>query len=90
MQAEVKRRIQTILIVAMLVAAHARAGFFYERSREADQAIEQEKERHAEDPLDADYYVTHGSFTPYDLAGHRLAKTPVWVRTGLRDVLLPV
>ena len=40
MQAEVKRRIQTILIVAMLVAAARTGWIFYERSREADQAIE--------------------------------------------------
>jgi hypothetical protein len=91
MQAEVKRRIQTILIVAMLVAAARTGWIFYERSREADQAIEQEKERQRKkDTLDADYYVTPRKLYAYDLAGaQELAKTPVWVRTGYGTFYYP-
>jgi len=91
MQAEVKRRIQTILIVAMLVAAARTGWIFYERSREADQAIEQEKERQRKkDTLDADYYVTPRKLYAYDLAGaQELTKAPVWVRTGYGTFYYP-
>ena len=91
MQAEVKRRIQTILIVAMLVAAARTGWIFYERNREADQAIEQEKERQRKkDTLDADYYVTPRKLYAYDLAGaQQLAKAPVWVRTGYGTFYYP-
>jgi len=91
MQADVKRRIQTILIVAMLVAAARTGWIFYQRSREADQAIEQEKERQRKkDTLDADYYVTPRKLYAYDLAGaQELTKAPVWVRTGYGTFYYP-
>jgi len=92
MQADIKRRIQTILIVAMLLAAARTGWIFYDRSRAANEAIEQEKERQRKkDTLDADYYVTPRKLYAYDLAGaqRELTKSPVWVRTGYGTFYYP-
>jgi len=91
MQADLKRRIQTILIVAMLLAAARTAWIFYERGREATLAVEQEKERQRKkDTLDADYYVSPRKLYAYDLAGaQELTKSPVWIRTGYGTFYYP-
>jgi hypothetical protein len=91
MQPDVKRRIQTILIFAMLLAAARTVWIFYQRSREASQAIEQEKElQRRKDTLDADYYVTPRKLYAYDLAGtQELTKSPVWIRTGYGSFYYP-
>lgn len=91
MQADVKRRIQTILIVAMLLAAARTGWIFYERNREAALAVEQEKElQRKKDTLDADYYVTPRKLYAYDLAGAQaLTKAPVWVRIGYGTFYYP-
>lgn len=91
MQADVKRRMQTILIVAMLLAGARTGWIVYERNREAALAVEQEKElQRKKDTLDADYYVTPRKLYAYDLAGAQaLTKAPVWVRIGYGTFYYP-
>src|SRR5271168_2844785 len=90
-QADVKRRIQTILIMAMLLAAARTGWIFYERNSEAALAVEQQKElQRKKDTLDADYYVTPRKLYAYDLAGaQQLTKAPVWVRIGYGTFYYP-
>src|SRR5258706_14305699 len=75
----------------MLLAAARTGWIFYERSRDAAQAVEQEKERqHKKDTLDADYYVSLRKLYAYDLAGaQELTKAPVWVRIGYGTFYYP-
>src|SRR5258706_15376848 len=75
----------------MLLAAARTGWIFYERSRDAAQAVEQEKERqHKKDTLDADYYVSLRKLYAYDLAGaQQLTKAPVWVRIGYGTFYYP-
>lgn len=75
----------------MLLAAARTGWIFYERSREAKLAVEQEKERQRKkDTLDADYYVSLPKLYAYDLAStQQLTKAPVWVRTGYGTFYYP-
>jgi hypothetical protein len=91
MQADVKRRVQTLLILAALLAAARTGWIFYQRNQAAQEAVEQEKElQRKKDTLDADYYVTPRKLYAYDLAGaQQLTKSPVWVRIGYGTFYYP-
>jgi len=91
MQSTARKRVQYIFIAAMLAAGSRTAWIFYARSREAQQAIEQEQQRQRKkDTLDADYYVTPRKLYAYDLAGAQdVTKGPVWVRTGYGTFYYP-
>src|SRR5581483_7143976 len=78
--AELKHRIQMVLLVAIAVAAVRTACVLYQRHVEK---IEQAK--NAPPPLNPDYYVTPKKLYPYDLKSARqLTAQPVWVKEGYR------
>jgi hypothetical protein len=86
MQAELKKKLQIFLVIAIAIAA-ARAGYIvYERHQERlqDEAPKQENS------LRADYYVTPKKLHPYDLKSAReLMKQPVWVKVGYYHTYYP-
>ena len=80
-----KRKIQIVLVVAILVAA-ARSGYIlYQRHvHKADVAKDQPA------PLNADYYVIPKKLYPFDLKSARqLTQQPVWVKEGYRYTYYP-
>jgi len=79
-----KKRVQMIVVAAMILAAARTGWIFYARHAEAQQAVEQaQQQQRKKDTLDADYYVAPRKLYAYDLAGaQELTKSPVWVRTG--------
>ena len=80
MSAELKHRIQMVLLVAIAVAAVRTAYVLYQRHV---QKVEQAK--NAPPPLNPDYYVTPKKLYPYDLKSARqLTAQPVWVKEGYR------
>ena len=83
---ELRKRLQILLGVAIVLAG-ARTGYIvYERYQERKLA-EQPK---AELALKADYYVTPKRLHPYDLKSAReLTKQPVWVRVGYYHTYYP-
>jgi len=92
MDSEAKKRIQVVLLVAMVLAGLRVVYVFYERHNDAEQAIQQEKQReHQHDTLpDADYYVSLRKIRAYDLASaQEITKAPVWVRTGYSSAYFP-
>jgi len=81
-----------VLLAAMALAGLRLVYVFYERHSEAEQAVEQQKQRQLQhDTLpDADYYVSLRKIHAYDLASAReLTKAPVWVRTGYSSAYFP-
>jgi hypothetical protein len=92
MDSQARKRVQIVLLVAMALAGLRVAYVFYERHSDAQQAIEQQKQRQLQhDTLpDADYYVSLKKIRAYDLASAReLTKAPVWVRTGYSSAYFP-
>lgn len=91
MQDGTKRRIRVLLGAALALAAARTVFIFYERDREAQQAVEQAKQnQRKKDTLDPDYYVAPRKLYAYDLAGaQELTKSPVWVRTGYSVAYYP-
>lgn len=80
-----KRKIQIVLVVAILVAA-ARTGYIlYQRqTQKAATAKDQPP------PLNADYYVIPKKLYPFDLKSARqLTQQPVWVKEGYRYTYYP-
>jgi hypothetical protein len=89
MTAELKRRIQIVLLIAIVVAAGRAAWIFYQRHQEGKQA-EAKQETGAAPPLNPDYYVTPRKLHAYDLKSAReLTKQPVWVKEGYRYTYYP-
>jgi hypothetical protein len=83
-----KRRIQYILAVAIVLAALRTAYVLYQRH--ASSAPAPAVANSAAPPLDADYYVTPKKLHAYDLKSAReLTQQPVWVKDGYRYTYYP-
>lgn len=83
MTPELKRRIQYILAVAIVLAAVRTAYVLYQRHASSGPAPAAENS--AGPPLDADYYVTPKKLHAYDLKSAReLTQQPVWIKEGYR------
>jgi hypothetical protein len=86
MDPELKRRIQLVLVFAILVAA-GRAGYILYTRRSSN--LEQTAKSNAP-PLNADYYVVPKKLYPYDMKSARqLTQQPVWVKEGYRYTYYP-
>ena len=84
---ETRRRIQLVLVVAIVVAG-ARAFIIY-RARHAERTAGQQQQA-KETRLNPDYYVTPKKLHPYDLKSAReLTSQPVWVKEGYRYAYYP-
>src|SRR5581483_4713565 len=79
------KRIQILLLLAILVTVLRVAYIFYERHEEQVQEIKKEAP-----PLKADYYVTPRKLYPYDLkSAKQLTQQPVWVKVGYSITYFP-
>ena len=86
LDAEVRQKLQILLIAAILIAAGRAAYVVYDRYQSRKEA-EKPKQEHA---LKADYYVTPKKLHPYDLKSAReLTKQPVWVKVGYYHTYFP-
>lgn len=84
MSPDAKRKIQVFLVIAVTVVAARTAYIFYER-KQAENA-----QPKAEQPLNADYYVTPKKLHAYDLKSARaLTQSPAWVKEGHRYTFYP-
>src|SRR5215469_1155230 len=82
---ETKKKIQIVLLLAIVIAAGHTAYVVYQRSREPARQAPQ-----AAAPLNPDYYVTPKKLYPYDLKSAReLTKMPTWVKEGYRYYYYP-
>src|SRR5262249_45093432 len=83
MTAELKQRIQFVLIIAMVTAAVRVGRIFYQPHEQNKQT--QAPKQPAAGPLNPDYYVTPKKLHAYDLKSAReLTRQPVWVKEGYR------
>jgi hypothetical protein len=83
---ELRKRLQILLGVAIVVVGARTAYIVYQRYEEKKQT-EQPKPEH---PLKADYYVTPKKLHPYDLKSAReLTRQPVWVKVGYYHTYYP-
>ncbi len=88
MTAELKRRIQIVLLIAIVVAGVRAVWIFYERHEAGRQA--QTQKQPGAPPLNADYYVIPKRLHAYDLKSAReLTKQPMWVKEGYRYTYYP-
>ena len=86
LDAETKKKIQIVLLLAIVIAAGRTGYVLYERSREPAKPAAQP----AAPPLNADYYVTPKKLYPYDLKSAReLTTMPTWVKEGYRYYYYP-
>jgi hypothetical protein len=86
MDPESRKKLQILLLAAILIAGGRAAYIVYDRYQER-KADEQPKKVVA---LKADYYVTPKKLRPYDLKSAReLTKQPVWVRLGYSSTYYP-
>jgi len=84
--AEVRQKLQIILVLGLVIAGGRAAWIFYERH----EAMKEGMKPRQEALLKADYYVTPKKLHPYDLKSARqLTEQPVWVRTGYYHVYYP-
>jgi hypothetical protein len=87
MTPELKRKIQYILAIAIVIAA-VRTGYILEKRHSSRAPATEQKP--APPPLDADYYVAPKKLHAYDLKSARqLAQQPVWVKDGYRYTFFP-
>ena len=86
MDPESAKKLQLLLVVAILIAA-GRAGYIvYERH----EALKEEAKPKQEVAMKADNYVTPKKLRPYDLkSAHQLTEQPVWVRVGYKLTYYP-
>ena len=83
---ELRKKLQVLLGVAIVVVGARTAYIVYDRYEEGKEA-EQPK---ANLVLKADYYVTPKKLYPYDLKSARqLTRKPVWVKVGYYHVYYP-
>src|ERR1700747_494922 len=76
-----KKKIQTVLLLAIAVAALRSGYILYERHSEKAKPTE----KIAAPPLNPDYYVTAKKLYPYDVkSAKQLTQQPVWVKEGYR------
>lgn len=85
MEANTRKAVQTVLAIALLLAAVRLVWIFY--SRQANTAADASA---ATPPLDPDAYVTPRKLYAYDLESAKaLTQQPVWVREGYRYSFYP-
>ena len=83
---ELRKKLQVVLGIAIVLVGARTAYIVYERHQERKQA-EQPKQPRA---LKADYYVTPKKLHPYDLKSAReLTRQPVWVKVGYYHTYYP-
>lgn len=76
---ESRKKIQILMLAAILIAGGRAAYIVYDRYEERKEAEQPKKEV----ALKADYYISPKKLRPYDLKSAReLTKQPVWVRIG--------
>lgn len=84
--AEFRKKLQLVLILAIVVAGGRAVYVVYERYQSRKEAEKPKQEQ----TLKADYYVTPKKLHPYDLKSAReLAKQPVWVKVGYYHTYFP-
>jgi hypothetical protein len=82
---EARKKIQLVLVLAIVIAAGHAAYVLYQRSQAPAQKVQP-----AAPPLNPDYYVTPKKLYPYDLKSAReLTKMPTWVKEGYRYYYYP-
>jgi hypothetical protein len=88
MRPELKKRIQIVLVLAILVAAVRTGWILYQRHSER---AAQTSQKPAAPGLNPDYYVVPKKLYAYDLKSARegLTKGPAWVKEGYRYVCYP-
>ena len=87
MTPETKSKIHIFLAIAIAVAALRTGWILYNRHSEKKQ---EESQRQAPPPLNADYYVTPKRLHAYDLKSAReLTRMPTWVKEGYRYTYYP-
>ena len=84
MKAEIRKRIQLVLLFA-LAAATLRAGYIFYQRHEDQLALEHRQREQAIGYSNRDYYVNPKKLYPYDLkSAKQLLQQPVWVKEGYR------
>ena len=84
MTAEIRKRIQFILLFAF-AAATLRAGYIFYQRHEDQLALEHRQREQAIGYSNRDYYVNPKKLYPYDLkSAKQLTQQPVWVKEGYR------
>ena len=85
----IRKRIQIVLLLVMIVAAVRLLRVFQGR-RESEAALELESKKPEAAPLPADYYVVPKKLHAFDLkSAEQLTWQPVWVREGYRYTYYP-
>jgi hypothetical protein len=86
LDAEVRKKLQLLLVLAIIVAGGRAAWVVYDRYQSRTEAEKQNQPQ----ALKADYYVTPKKLHPYDLKSAReLTKQPVWVKVGYYHTYFP-
>jgi hypothetical protein len=84
--AEVRKKLQLFLLLAIVVAGGRAAWVVYDRYQSHQEAEKQNQPQ----ALKADYYVTPKKLHPYDLKSAReLTKQPAWVKVGYYHTYFP-
>ena len=82
--AEIRKRIQLVLLFAF-AAATLRAGYIFYQRHEDQLALEHKQRGQAIGYSNPDYYVNPKKLYPYDLkSAKQLTQQPVWVKEGYR------
>jgi hypothetical protein len=85
MTAELKQKIQVVLLAGIALAAIRVGYILYERHAET---VQEDKEPVSR--LDPDYYVAPKKLHPYDLkSAQQLTQQPVWVKVGYSSTFYP-
>lgn len=86
LDAEVRKKLQIILLLGIVIAGARAAYIVYERH----EALKEDTKLKVDTALKADYYVTPRKLHPYDLKSARqLTGQPVWVKTGYYHTYYP-
>ena len=84
MTAEIRKRIQLALLLALAVAT-LRAGYIFYERHEDQLALQRRQREQAIGYSNRDYYVNPKKLYPYDLkSAKQLTQQPVWVKEGYR------
>ena len=84
MMAEIRKRIQLVLLFAF-AAATLRAGYIFYQRHEDQLALERRRREQAIGYSNRDYYVNPKKLYPYDLkSAKQLMQQPLWVKEGYR------
>src|SRR5246127_281523 len=89
LNAQMRRRIQWLLLAALAIAT-LRAGYIFYQRHQDQLAIEQRKKARDAGYSNPDYYVNPKKLYPYDLkSAKQLTQQPVWVKEGYRYTYYP-